>query len=345
MTGRSLMFVFVLRRIGLALLSAWGVATIVFLMTKLIPGDPARVAAGRFASGEQVEQVRHAMGLDQPLFAQYGTYLARAAAGDLGTSAYTHQGVTGDLAAALPNTVQLVLAGMLITVLVAVPLGVAAAVSQGRAADVAARIILVLAGGVPIFWFAIMLRWTLGFLLGWFPLSGTNAVGLAPPDVTGFTVLDSLLFGDVANVLDSLAHLVLPALALSVPFVATLARNVRSNMITALGSDYIDFAVSKGVPRGQVIVRHALRSAMGSTLTLFGMQFGWMVSASVLVEAVFSFPGVGSYLYKAIVNNDTFAVLGAVLIVGVVFIVSSAVVDLLQMLLDPRVRTNHLRAA
>ncbi|NUR85478.1 MAG: ABC transporter permease [Nonomuraea sp.] len=339
------MFVFVLRRIGLALLSAWGVATIVFVMTKLIPGDPARVAAGRFASGDQVEQVRHAMGLDQPLIAQYGSYLTRAAAGDLGTSAYTHQGVTGDLAAALPNTIQLVLAGMLITVLVAVPLGVVAAVSQGRAADVAARIILVLAGGVPIFWFAIMLRWTLGFLLGWFPLSGTSGVGMAPPDVTGFTVLDSLLFGNVANVLDSLAHLVLPALALSVPFIATLARNVRSNMITALHSDFIDFAVSKGVPRRRVIVRHALRSAMGSTLTLFGMQFGWMVSASVLVEAVFSFPGIGSYLYKAIVNNDTFAVLGAVLIIGFVFIVSSVIVDLLQMFLDPRVRTSHLRAA
>ncbi|GGS83375.1 peptide ABC transporter permease [Nonomuraea spiralis] len=340
-----MMFVFVIRRIGLALLSGWGVATIVFLMSKLIPGDPARVAAGRFASADQVEQVRHTMGLDQSMLAQYGAYLTRAAAGDLGTSAYTHQGVTSDLAAALPNTIQLVLAGMLITVLVAVPLGVVAAVSQGRAADVAARLILVLAGGVPIFWFAIMLRWTLGFLLGWFPLSGLNGVGMAPPDVTGFTVLDSLLFGDVANLLDSLAHLVLPALALSVPFIATLARNVRSNMISALHSDYIDFAISKGVPRGRVVVRHALRSAMGSTLTIFGMQFGWMVSASVLVEAVFSFPGVGSYMYKAIVNNDTYAVLGAVLVVGFVFIVSSVVVDLLQMILDPRVRTNHLRAA
>jgi len=336
---------FVLRRIGLAVLSLWGVATIVFLMTKLIPGDPARVAAGRLATAEQVEHLRTALGLDQPLLTQYLGFMARLVQGDLGTSVTTRQSVVTDLAAVLPTTIQLVIVGMLFTALIAAPLGITAAVNEGKASDVAARIIMVLAGGVPVFWLAIMTRWVLGSILGWFPISGTNSVGMAPPNVTGFTVLDSLLFGNIGNVWDSVTHLILPALTLSAPFVATLSRIIRSNMMTAMKSDYITFAVSKGVPRGRIIMRHAFRSSLGSVLTIFGMQFGWMISAAVLVEAVFGLPGIGTYLYKAILNQDTFSVLAAVFVIGSVFIITSVIVDFLQMIIDPRVRRAQVGAA
>jgi peptide/nickel transport system permease protein len=329
---------FLLRRIGLALFSLWGVATIVFLISKLIPGDVARVAAGRLATPEQVAHMKQVLGLDQPIIVQYLQYLGRLLRGDLGTSIITHQNVVTDLGAVLPTTIQLVALGMFITVVVAAPLGILAAANEGRAGDVAGRIIMVLAGGVPVFWLAIMMRWVLGSLLGWFPISGTNSVGMAPPDVTGFTVIDSLLFGNIGNVVDSVGHLFLPALALSTPFIATLARIIRSNMMTALKSDYVTFAISKGAPRRRVVLHHALRSSLGSVLTIFGMQFGWMFSAAVLVEAVFGLPGVGSYLYQAIFNHDTFSVLAAVFVIGAVFVVTALVVDLFQIVLDPRIR-------
>lgn len=339
------MLTFILRRLGLAALALWGVATMVFFMSRLIPGDIAAVAAGRLATPEQVEQMREAMGLNRPLVVQYLDYLGNALRGDLGTSAYTHQTIVDEIAAVLPTTIQLVLMGMFITVVVSVPLGILASLSQGRVADAAVRLILVIEGGVPVFWLAIMLRWIFGSVLGWFPISGANSSGEAPPDVTGFTVLDSLLFGTWDNLVDSIAHLLLPALALSAPFISTLARNIRSNMMTAMGSDYITFAVSKGVPAHRVVLRHGFRSSLGSTLTLVGMQFGWMVSAAVLVEAVFSLHGVGSYMYKSIVNHDTFAVLGGVLVIGFVFVTTAFIVDIVQMLVDPRVRNAQVGRA
>ncbi|MBT8162008.1 MULTISPECIES: ABC transporter permease [Arthrobacter] len=339
------MYKFVLRRLGFAALSLWGVATIVFVISKLIPGDVARVAAGRLATADQVAHMREVLGLNDPLFLQYTGYISRLVQGNLGTSTITRQSVMGDLGAVLPTTIQLVLLGMFITVLIAAPVGIAAAVSEGKAADVAARIVLVTSGGVPVFWLAIMMRWILGSVLGWFPISGTNSVDGGPPTVTGFTVLDSLLFGTIGNLADSVFHLILPALALSAPFVSTLARLIRSNMMTALKADYITFAISKGVPRRRVILRHAFRSALGSVLTVFGMQFGWMISAAVLVEAVFGLPGIGSYLYRAIINQDTFSVLASVVVIGFVFIATSFIVDLLQMAIDPRVRHAQLGAA
>jgi ABC-type dipeptide/oligopeptide/nickel transport system permease component len=336
---------FILRRLGLAVLSLWGVATIVFFMSTLIPGDVARVAAGRFATQDQVVAMREKLGLDQSVVLQYLQFLGRLVRGDFGTSVVTHQRVSDDLLSVLPTTIQLVLLTMLVVVVVAVPLGIVSAVNEGRAADIASRIILVFSGGVPMFWLAIMLRWALGLQLGWFPISGTNGVGMAPPEVTGFTILDSLLFGGPANVLDSVSHLVLPAVALSMPFITTLARIIRSNMMTALKSDYITFAVSKGVPPRRIVWRHAFRSSLGAVLTIFGMQFGWMISAAVLVEAVFSLPGIGSYLYGSITSQDTFAVLAAVFVIGSVFILTALLADLLQLVVDPRVRNAQAGAA
>lgn len=327
------------------MLSLWGVATIVFLMTKLIPGDVARAAAGRYATTEQIEAVRQSLGLDQPVPVQYFQFLARALQGDLGSSAYSFQPITDMLAQVLPMTVQLVALGMLVTIIVAIPLGVIAAVNEGRAGDVASRAILVFAGGVPVFWFAIMARWIFGALLGWAPISGSNSIGMAPPRVTGFTLIDSLVFGTPMQFFDSLSHLALPAIALSLPFVANLARNVRSNMLTALRSDYVGFAAAKGVSFPRIVIKHALRASIGAILTLIGMQIGWMISSAVLVETVFSLQGVGTMMYNAIVNQDTFAVLGAVLVIGTVFIITAFLVDFAQMLLDPRIRRAQVGAS
>ncbi|MBT0993702.1 ABC transporter permease [Cellulomonas sp. DKR-3] len=336
---------FLLKRIGLALLSVWGVATLVFFMTKLIPGDAARVAAGRTATAEQIAQARERLGLDEPLLSQYLTYLGALLRGDLGWSASTKQPVATDLQVVLPVTLQLVVATMVVTVLVAVPLGVLAAVRHGKAADGATRIVAILGGGVPVFWLALMLQWGLAARLGWVPISGTNGFGMAPPVVTGATLVDSVLAGRPDMLADSAWHLLLPALALSAPFMAVVVRNVRSTMLGVLGTDYVAFAVAKGVPQRRLLLRHALPAAAGSTLTILGMQFGWMLGAALLVESVFAMPGLGTYLHQAVVNQDTFAVLGGVLVTGTVFVVAGLVVDLLQIGIDPRVRASHLQAA
>lgn len=339
------MATYIAKRLGLALLSVWGIITIVFFMTKLIPGDAARVAAGRTATAEQIAQARERLGLDLPVVEQYLVFLGRALRGDLGQSASTHQSVVSDLSATVPTTLQLVVVTMILTVIVAVPLGAVSAALRDRAPDVSARILFVLAGGVPVFWLAILFQWGFASTLGWLPISGANSFGMAPPPVTGFTLVDSLLAGSPPMFADSLSHLILPALALSAPFMSTIARNVRSNMIGALDSDYVSFAISKGAGPYRVVLHHGLRSTMGSTLTLLGMQFGWMMGAALLVESVFALPGIGTYLNQAVLNQDTFAVLGCVLVIGVVFTVASLVVDVVQIWTDPRVRESHLTGA
>ena len=336
---------FIAQRIMLAVVSVWGVLTVVFFMSKLIPGDAARVAAGRTASAAQIEQARATLGLDRPVLEQYANFLWKAVHGDLGMSASTHQAIVSDLGATLPVTVQLVVVSMIITVLVAIPLGVVAAVTEGHSPDVAARIFFVLAGGVPVFWLAIILQWILAARIGLFPISGSNSFGMAPPNVTGFTMLDSILAGSAPAFFDSLGHVILPAIALSAPFLAAVARNVRSTMIGVLQTDYISFAVSKGASPARVVLRHGLRSSIGSTLTIIGMQFGWMMGAALLVESIFALPGIGVYLNAAVLNQDTFAVLGCVLVIGVVFTAASFIVDAAHIALDPRARASHLDGA
>ncbi|GMA24112.1 peptide ABC transporter permease [Luteimicrobium album] len=336
---------FVLRRVGLAVLTVWGVATLVFLMTKLIPGDAARVAAGRTATAEQIEAARQRLGLDRPMVEQYLHYLGGLLHGDLGWSASTKQPVAVDLQVAFPVTLQLVLVAMVFTVVVAIPLGTFAALRHGSAADAATRLVAILGGGVPVFWLALVLQWLFAVRLGWTPISGANGYGLDPPVVTGATLVDSLLAGSPQMFADSAAHLVLPALALSAPFLAVVVRNVRSTMLGVLGTDYASFAVAKGVTTWRLVVRHALPAAASSTLTILGMQLGFMLGAALLVEAVFAMPGLGTYLYTAILNQDTFAVLGGVLVTGAVFVLAGLVVDLIQMAIDPRVRSSHLAHA
>ncbi len=336
---------FITTRVGLAVLSVWGVVTIVFFLTKLIPGDAAIIYAGSNATAQQLTAAREFLGLDRPVLQQYVMFLGRVLRGDLGHSASTHQAVSADLAVAVPTTLQLVVVTMLFTMLIAVPLGTIAAALRDKSPDVAARIFFVLAGGVPVFWLAVMLQWILATNLGWFPISGANTIGEAPPRVTGASMLDSIIAGDAAAFADSFEHLVLPALALAAPFLSTIARNVRSSVIGALDTDYVALAVAKGASPGRVVVGHALRSTMGSTLTLLGMQLGWMMGAAILVESVFAIPGVGTYLSKAVLNQDTFSLLGCVLVIGIVFAVTSLAVDLLHIWTDPRVRRSQLTGA
>ncbi len=330
---------FVARRLALTVVVLWGLATLVFLLVQLIPGDAARTAAGRNATAEQVEVVRVRLGFDQPLIVQYWRFLGRVVHGDLGTSVFTAQPILSDLGEVAPSSLELVLAAMLINLVIAVPLGVLAAAHRGRLGDLVARIIAILGNAVPVFWLGLVLQYLIGAKWGLLPISGQLSREYRVPTVTGARTLDTVLAGDFSAFGDAVAHLILPAFVLAAPFIAVVARTLRSTMIGVLDTDAITVVQAKGASPWRVIVRHGLRNALIPTTTIVGLQLGWMLGSTVLVEGIFGRQGIGSYATTAVMQTDTFAVIGVVLVVGVVFCLTSLAVDLLQLWLNPRLRT------
>ncbi|MEU7692771.1 ABC transporter permease [Microbispora hainanensis] len=329
---------FLLRRLVTSVVVLAGLAVVTFLMTQVLPGDPARAAAGRNATVEQVAAVRVRLGLDRPLWDQFLGYIGRLLHGDLGTSVFTQRPVTDDIAAVLPSSVELVLAAMSINIVVAVPLGVYAAYRRGRAADLAARVVAMLGAAVPVFWLGLMLQLVLSARLRLLPLTGQLAFGREVSEITGMTTVDALLGGDLPAFGDAVAHLVLPAVTLAASFIAVVARTVRSSMIGALDSGYITLARATGASEFRVVVRHGLRNALVPASTILGMQLGWMLGSTVLVESIFGRTGVGAYAVNAVLQNDLYAVIGTVLVIGVVFVAANIAVDLVQLWLNPRLR-------
>ncbi|MER5621695.1 ABC transporter permease [Streptosporangium sp. NPDC002544] len=334
---------FLLRRLVTSVVVLAGLAVVTFLMTQVLPGDPARTAAGRNATAEQVAQVRIQLGLDRPLWQQFTGYLDRLLHGDLGISVFTQRPVLDDIAAMLPSSVELVLAAMAINIVVAVPLGVYAAYRRGRPADIAARLIALLGAAVPVFWLGLMLQLVFAAELRLLPLTGQLAFGQEVPRITGMTSLDALLGGNLPAFGDALQHLILPALTLAASFVAVVARTVRSSMITALDSDYITLARATGASEFRVVVRHGLRNAMVPASTILGMQLGWMLGSTVLVESIFGRTGIGAHAVAAVLQSDLYTVIGTVLVIGVVFVVANIAVDLIQLWLNPRLRRTKRR--
>ncbi|MEV8634112.1 ABC transporter permease [Streptosporangium sp. NPDC051023] len=336
---------YLLRRLWLVVLTVWGLATLVFFMIKAIPGDEAQSAAGITATPEQVEVVRERLGLNLPLWGQYLAYLWRLLHGDLGSSIFTFRPVTADLGGALPATIELVAAAVLLNLLVGIPVGMLAAAYERRRPDAAIRLGAIAGGALPLFWLGLILQHLFGARLGLLPISGTQSMGVEVPRVTGLATVDSLLAGDLPAWWDAVQHLVLPAVTLSVPFVAFAVRLVRTSMITALEADHVVMARAKGASPLRVMLQHGLRTCLGPIVTLIGMQTGWMIGAAVLIEGVFGRPGVGAYLTEAVQQKDTFAVLGVVLFTGVTVTLVNLAVDLVQLVSDPRIRAAQFGAA
>jgi peptide/nickel transport system permease protein len=336
---------FILRRLGLMIIVFAGLVIVAFLLTHVLPGDPAQAAAGRNATAAQVAAVRARLGLNDPLTVQFGRYVRGLLHGDLGTSVFTHRPVLADIEQVLPSSIELVLAAMLINVVVAVPLGVLSAYRHGRLTDIAARLVVVLGAAVPVFWLALILQLIFADQLKILPLSGQLGFGFSVPHRTGIVTLDALLAGDPAAFLDALSHLILPAVTLSAAFIAVITRTVRSSMLGVLEADYITLARATGASEWRVVIRHGLRNALLPTTTILGMQLGWMLGATVLVESTFSRTGIGAYMITAVLQDDLYAVTGSVLVIGVVFIVANFLVDLLQLWLNPRLREPGRSAA
>jgi len=329
-----------LKRMMVVIPSLIGVVIVTFLLTRALPGDPAAYFAGPAATREAVEQIRVRLGLDQPLVVQFGRYVADLARGDLGQSLSTGQSVATELRTRLPASAELTLLGLVVSVLVAVPLGILAATRPGSLIDHACRVVATAGVSLPVFFTGLILVYLFYYLLGWAPapLGRLDAFSSPPPEVTGFYLVDSLLAGDGETFMASLKQLILPALTLAIFSLAPIARMTRASMLAALASDFVRTARASGLTPYMVIVTYAFRNAMLPVVTTLGMVFSFLLGANVLVEKVFAWPGIGSYAVEALIASDFAPVQGFVLTMAVMYVVLNLLIDILYGLIDPRVR-------
>ena len=315
-----------------------GVSLVVFVVSHLVPGDPARVLAGPFASETDVERLRTLYGLDRPLIEQYASYLGRVAQGDLGRSFRSQRPVTVELADRLPATVELTVAALLIGIPLGTWLGISAARRQNGLADNIATLGSIAGISVPLFWIGLMLAALFGVALQWLPFSGRSAAFTELPRVTGLLLVDALLAGDFAVLGDGVRHLILPAITLSVVPLALVSRVTRASFIEVLRQDYIRTARAYGVPEPRIMSRHAARNALLPLVTLLGVLVPGLLNGAVLTETVFSWPGVGTLLLNSIAGRDYAVIQGAALLVATFYVLANLLVDISYAWLDPRTR-------
>jgi peptide/nickel transport system permease protein len=329
---------YILRRIVQTLPVLLGVATVVFLALRLIPGDPAIALAGDKASAEQVDHLREELGLNRPLPVQYVEFMTHMFTLQLGRSIRTGGSVTAELATNFAPTIELSLAALFIALIVGLPAGIIAAIRRRTAVEYATMLFSLVGISMPVFWIGLMLIYWLGARGGWFPLSGTVSNTIDIPTVTNFYTIDSLLTGNPSAFGDVLWHLVLPAITLSTITMAIVSRMARSSMLEVLSSDYLTTARAKGLRDHSVVLRHALKNALIPVITVIGLQLGALLSGAVLTETVFGRVGVGRYVVTAITARDYPVVQGTVVVVAVFVVAINLIVDVLYAALDPRIR-------
>ncbi len=336
---------YLVRRLALAAITLVGISIISFSAVNLLPGDPV---SSRYpqAGASEIAAMRADMGLDRPVYVQYVRYLTALARGDLGWSYNTNTPVTEDLAQRLPASLELSIAGLLLAIAMGVPLGIVAAVRHNRAADHLARLFSIGALSVPVFWTGLVGIYIFSYGLRWAPapLGRLPLTVTAPPQVTGFIVIDSILAGNGAAFVAALQSLALPAIALGLSLVAPIARIMRSAMLEALQEDYVLFARATGVPERDVVLKDAFRGALVPVLTIVGYLMGYLVAGNALVETVFSWPGIGRYAVQAMLTSDMAPINAILLILAVAIALTNLVVDLAYAVVDPRIRHGLLGA-
>ena len=331
---------YLLRRLALAAVTLVGVVVAVFIMTHLLPSDPAALRAGPLASEELIAQYRREMGLDQPLYVQFADYARDLLRGDLGNSWRTEQPVRDELGQRLPASLELAATALAFAMLIGLSLGILSAMYFGKWIDHAARVFATLGASLALFWLALVGVQVFYYNLRWAPPPlGRLTVGLPePPAVTGLFTLDGLLAGDRAVFADAVGHLWLPALTLAFVVSAPLIKIVRAAMLQALSSDFVRTARAIGLSSRQVVLVDALRNAFIPVLTTVGIVFGYLMAGNVIIERVFSWPGIGYYAWNALITNDFNAVQGFVLLIAVVYVLLNLFIDLAYGIIDPRIR-------
>jgi dipeptide transport system permease protein len=331
--------VFLARRLGLVLVTFFGITVFAFALIHLIPGDPVMLMFGeRNVDPAQLDQLRAQLGLDRPLIVQYGLYVWHAVHGDLGTSLATHDSVMDEFLTHFPATVELAVSAMLIAVLVGVPAGIVAALRRGSTTDYSVMGLALAGYSMPIFWWAILLILLFSVTLGLTPVSGRIGITYDVAPATGFMLIDSLMSNDSGAFRSALSHLILPAIALGTIPLAVIARMTRSAMLEVLNEDYVRTARAKGLSPLRVVGLHALRNALIPVITVVGLQVGSLFGGAVLTETIFAWPGVGSWLIHGIARRDYPVLQGGILMVASIVILVNLTVDVLTGIVNPRVR-------
>lgn len=301
---------YLIRRLLLTIPVLFGVATLVFSLIHLVPGDPVQAMLGESASPQDITELRGRLGLDRPLLVQYGAFLAGVAHGDLGASLRTNQTVTAAIAERMPATLELAFAAMCVAILIAIPLGIVAAVRAGTHVDHAATTLALVGISMPNFWLGPLLAILFSVTLGWLPVSGRGTA----------------------------AHLVLPAITLGAPLAAVIARMTRASVIEELRELYVLAARARGLSRARAVLRHAFRNSLIPIVTVLGLQFGAVLTGAVITETIFAWPGVGRLLIQSISFRDYPLVQGCILLIAITYVTMNLLTDLAYGFLDPRIR-------
>jgi ABC-type dipeptide/oligopeptide/nickel transport system permease component len=332
------MSTYVLRRLYQAVLVLIGVTIITFIMSNALPGDPARSAAGQFATMEQVEETRERLGLNEPMPIQYVKYMQRLLSGDLGLSITSRQSVLHELTLFFPATIELTLTAICITFFIGVPLGIIAGTSRSRWLKSSIITMSLVGVGIPVFWAGLIFQLIFAGQLDALPLSGRLSLGTPPPPaLTNMYIVDAIIAGQWNVVGDALTHLILPALTLSIGQIGAIARTTSASVTGVFHRDYVRTARAKGLSENRVLFVHVLRNALLPIMTILGLYLGFMLGGALLVENIFSWGGLGTYAWIGIFRNDIPVIMGVTLVSSVTFMSINLIIDLLYPLFDPRI--------
>jgi peptide/nickel transport system permease protein len=328
------------RRLGIGVVLLFGITLVAFVLTHLVPGDPAAANLGQSAMSDPtiVHAWEHQYGLDKPVVEQYVIYVDKLVHGNLGVSERTNNPVLTDLGQVVPATIELALFAIAFSAVIGIGLGVLAGIRRGGAVDGVIRVLSLVGVSAPTFWVALVIFVVFFSKLGWFPSGGRLDPGVTPPgSITGLYTVDALLHGQWSLFVQALQHLVLPGVALGIYTIGTMVRFTRASILEVVNNDYVRAARAKGLRERTVVRRHVLRPALLSITTVAGLAFANLLAGTVFVEDIFAWPGVGQYAYNSAKNLDLPAIMGVSMFVALVYIVVNLLVDLTYSLLDPRI--------
>lgn len=327
------------QRLTMLVLVLFGVSLITFLMSHVLPGDPAAALAGPHPSKEVLQTIRDQFGLDKPLPVQYFKYLNDLMHGNLGISIRGQEPVLTELLRYFPATLELITFAFIFAILLGIPLGVISAVKKNSFTDYLIRLFAVGGVSIPLFWGGLVMILIFYAKLGWFPASGRLDIELNTPNtVTGFYTVDTLLSGDTEAFFNAVRHLVMPAVALGYVQLAFIVRQVRSSMLDALSQDYYLTGRANGLSKRFLVIRYGLRNALIPSITIIGLSFGSLLGGAVVTETIFDWPGMGKYVTDSILGRDFPAIMGFTVVIALAYVIINLIVDLLVYSLDPQTR-------
>lgn len=331
------MLAYIIRRIFILIPTLLGISIIVFLMLRITPGDPAELLLGERATEEALHEIREHLGLNEPLYVQYGMFIKRLMKGDLGETIWSRQKVWIEVKERFPATIELAVAALFISCFFGIIFGIISATRQYSIFDYLSMLGALIGVSMPIFWLGLVFMLIFSVNLGWLPLSGRLSVGVDLEVITNFYILDAVLTKNWAALKDALWHIIMPAVTLSTIPMAIVARMTRSSMLEVLRQDYIKTAKAKGLSQFIVTFKHALRNALIPVVTTIGLQFGVALGGAILTETIFAWPGVGKWMFDAVTKRDYMVIQGGTLFIAALFVVINLVVDVLYAVINPRI--------